>query len=354
MAKKKRKNVLDDALQKALLVTIAFCLSAATYYITESHVAAPLPQSDQPPLIYSTPGRDDLAFTLSKAISEAKQSVLLIIYTLTDPKIIHALNEKSRSGIPVQVICDGKACAYVERKLDPHIQLLRRFGPCLMHQKILVVDKSQVWIGSANMTGESLRMHSNLVTAMVSPDLAAIVTEKADSFEEVGCNSKKISHRDYLMGNQKVEMWFLPDDRGAVNRIKSLIEGARKTIRVAMFTWTRRDFAEKLIEAYKRGIKVEVVLDYNSSQGSSANIMKFLIQRGIPVRLSQGEGLLHHKFMLVDDTTLVNGSANWTKAAFTQNDDCFIVIHDLNEEQRKQLDAIWSDIMKESAPSKYR
>ena len=223
-----------------------------------------------------------------------------------------------------------------------------------MHQKILVIDKAQVWIGSANMTGESLRMHANLVAGMESPALAAMIDEKAGGFEEVGCNSKKISHRDFLMGDQKVEMWFLPDDRTAIQRIKALIEGARKTIRVAMFTWTRRDFAQSLIDASKRGVKVEVVLDYNSSQGSSANIMKFLIQKGLHVRLSQGSALFHHKFMLVDETTLVNGSANWTKAAFTQNDDCFLVIHDLNKEQRMQMGTLWTEIVRDSAPSKYR
>lgn len=223
-----------------------------------------------------------------------------------------------------------------------------------MHLKILVIDESQLFMGSANMTGESLRMHSNLMTGMESPALASLVKKKADSMEEVGCNSATIPHQDFLMGGQKVEFWFLPDDKGAANRIKGLIEAATKTIRIAMFTWTRRDFAEAVIDARKRGVKVEVILDFAQSQSASAPIMKFLIQRSIPVRLSQGNGLLHHKMMLIDGTTLVNGSANWTKNGFTQNDDCFIVLHDLTEGQRSQLDSLWSIMVKESAPSSYR
>lgn len=351
MKKTKRRNTSP---QKLLFTLLTITLTLAFYWSTENYVQPSLPQSDQPPRLYASPGPVDLQSTFSKAIDEAQHSILLIIYNLTDKKILHALNQKCTAGIPVRVVCDGKTSPYIERKLHPKIKLLRRFGPNLMHQKILVIDNSQVWIGSANMTGESLQMHANLVTGMESHALAALIAEKANSFEEVGSNSQRIQHREFRLGGQQVEMWFLPDDKGAIDRIKSLIEGARKTIRVAMFTWTRRDLAQAIIDAQKRGVKVEVVIDYNASQGAGASIMKFLIQSHVPVQVSQGSALFHHKFLWIDGTTLVNGSANWTKAAFTQNDDCFIVMHDLTDEQRGQMESLWSTILQESAPSKYR
>lgn len=339
---------------KLIYPLLAAVLTLCAYWIAEHYVQPTLPQSDQPPALYFTPGQGDLQLTLSKAIDQAHHSVLLIIYTLTDRKIIHALNEKSAAGIPVRIICDGKYTPYVERKLNPKIQLLKRFGPSLMHQKILVIDNRQVWIGSANMTGDSLRLHSNLVIGMESPALASLIAEKAGSMQEVGCICQRIPHQEFLMGGQKVEMCFLPDDREAVNRIKTLIASAKKTIRIAMFTWTRRDFAQAVVDAYKRGVKVEVVIDYNQSQGASSKIMKFLIQRGIGVRIGKGEGLFHHKFLWIDGTTLVNGSANWTSNGFKKNDDCFIVLHDLTEEQRKGMEELWKSILEASVPSKYR
>jgi phosphatidylserine/phosphatidylglycerophosphate/cardiolipin synthase-like enzyme len=338
--------------QRLLWSLLVLLLTAILTWTAETSFQPTLPVSDQPVLFYSTPNRDDLAENFTKAIQEAKQSVLLIVYSLTDTKIIHALNSKSASKIPVKVICDGKTVPYIERKLAPEITLLRRFGPGIMHQKILVIDGRQVWIGSANMTGESLNLHANLVTGMESPALAHMIAEKADSFEEVGCNSYKLPHRDFSIAGQKLEAWFLPDDAKAVSRIKALIETAQKSLRIAMFTWTRRDLAEAVCSAHKRGVKVEVLLDYHSSQGASSKIMKFLLQKGIPVQVSQGNGLLHHKFLLVDGKTLVNGSANWTRAAFTQNDDCFIVLHELNDPQIQQLDALWTALKQESIPSK--
>lgn len=73
----------------------------------------------------------------------------------------------------------------------------------------------------------------------------------------------------------------------------------------------------------------------------------------VKISLSQGGGpLLHHKFLYVDNTTLVNGSANWTRDAFYKNDEIFLVIHNLDQVQQKQMENLWNVIIKESIPIK--
>ena len=217
-----------------------------------------------------------------------------------------------------------------------------------MHMKILVVDDVQVWIGSANMTTESLRMHGNLVVALNSPELASIINEKANSFPEEGRCAKCPSY-DFIFKNQKLELWFLPSQENAVSRVANVIDGAKKTIKVAMFTWTRMDLAQAIVKASKRGVKAEVVVDHYSGKGAGASVVKYLKKNGIPVGMSAGGTLLHHKFLYVDGKVLVNGSTNWTKAAFDNlNDDCFVVLNDLNESQRKLMDKLWKVIKNEA------
>ena len=111
-----------------------------------------------------------------------------------------------------------------------------------------------------------------------------------------------------------------------------------------MFTWTRFDLADAVISAKKRGVNVEVILDRNASNGVSQKIAKKLLEGGISVRVNQGQELLHHKLLLIDNETLVNGSANWTKAAFTNNDDFFLILSPLTDSQRKALDEMWAEI----------
>lgn len=292
---------------------------------------------------------DDLTKTMSTAIGSAKESVLLIVYTLTDPTIISALKNKSREGVPVLVVCDAKESRPISAKLGEKVDVLRRFSPGRMHQKILVVDGKTTWIGSANMTTQSLRMHGNLITILESQDLAKHIHEKTKTINVEG-HDRAFPHEVFNIGSQRVEMWFLPDDQGGVQCIKDLIQTAKKTIRIAMFTWTRSDLAEAVIDAARRGVNTEVVIDSYQGKGASARIVKLLSNSDVKVSLSRGGPLLHHKFLYIDNETLVNGSANWTHDAFTKNDDCFIVMHKLERRQQEQMDSLWEVICKESIP----
>lgn len=339
----KRKRTLKKKLlpSKRVLLSCGISLVMLLYaWLAEAIYTVHLPDGEHPVEFYSTEMQDDLSLTMSKAIDEAKTSVTLIIYSLTDPKVIRSLREKSHSSCLVKVICDAKTSPDLDEKLGPNVKLLKRFIKGLTHIKLLIIDEKQVWVGSANMTRESLRHHGNLMAAIDSEPLAAMASAKARSLTSTK-RLQCITHRSFPLGQQAVELWFLPDDPMALARLKGLIQTAQKSIRIAMFTWTRRDLAQEVIAAKKRGINVKIVLDRSAAMGAGEQITKMLIHAGVNVKLSQGTPLLHHKFMQIDDHTLVNGSANWTMAAFEKNDDCFIVLHPLLESQQQFLDKTW-------------
>lgn len=340
---RKKRNSISKTIVSAFIGLIIWCV----YWLVGGNIPITLPDNGQPASMYANQIQDDLSQVVLSGIGNAKKTILLIIYALTDDKIAEELKRKSNEGIDVRVICDAKASPYITQKLGPKVQVLRRFSPGLMHQKILVVDGVQTLIGSANMTGESLRFHGNLIMAIHSPQLAQIIEEKASGMTEYE-PTPYFAPQTLAIGGQRAEMWFLPNEREAVKCLSNLIETAQKTIRVAMFTWTRNDLAKNIIDAKKRGVDVKVVIDHHSGLGSSSKIVQMLRKGGVPVKLSSGSALLHHKFLYVDGKILVNGSANWTKAAFTKNDDCFLILHDLIEPQRQQMDRLWDVIMAES------
>ncbi len=307
------------------------------------------PSSTTPIQLYSTETLDDLQLMFQQAIYEAKQNVTLIIYSLRDKKVIHALKEAAERGVVVKVICDPHASSGVAKKLGDKVQTTYRKGKGLMHQKILSVDNHKVWIGSANMTEASLKMHGNLVLGIFSADLSQMMEQKALMISEPG-KVEAMTAQTFTINGQQLEMRFLPDSQDGIKKIKQLIGAAKKTIRVAMFTWTRYDLADALIAAGKRGVKIEVILDRNSAQGVSAPIALKLHKAGIAVRLNQGQELLHHKMAIIDDRILINGSANWTLAAFSQNDDCFTILSPLSHEQALKLQKVWREIHADSTP----
>ncbi len=293
--------------------------------------------------LYSAQNGDNLKKHLIDSIQRAKSSVLLIIFTLKDPDVIAELRKKAESGVAVTVICDAKATREAKEGLGPKVDLLRRFSEGHMHPKILVIDDEHVWIGSANMTTDSLKHHDNLMTSLHSHDLAAMIWNKANSLHEYGCD-EACSYFSCEVNGQPIEMSFLPGDKKGKDRVKQMLRSAQKTIRVGMFTFTRFDFAHELIQAKKRGVSVEVALDLSMSRGAGSKIAALLKKEGIPLRINDGKNLFHHKFAYIDSRCLINGSANWTKAAFTQNDDCFLILHHLDETQVAQMELLWEGI----------
>lgn len=351
MAKKSRSPFYDLSFLKKTSLTSLIAFLLYTLFKVAEPVIMPqasveLPASDQPVQIYSNQTGDDLTQLFTQSIRSGKKSITMVIFALLDPQVIRALNDKSEEGVSVYIVCDAKASPGITKKL-PKAEIVRRAGKGLTHQKILVIDDNKIIIGSSNLTTDSLRTHGNLVIGIENPALAQALSAKIKSMDEGG-GSTPLTHRQATVGAQTVELWVLPDDPSAVKRMIELFRSATKSVKVAMFTWTRIDFTEELIQASKRGVKVEVVLDRYTGKGASAKIVRMLSEAGISVRLSTGKGLLHHKFAYIDDTTLVNGSANWTNSAFKVNDDCFIVLYPLTLKQQEKMNRLWQVIQTES------
>jgi phosphatidylserine/phosphatidylglycerophosphate/cardiolipin synthase-like enzyme len=291
-----------------------------------------LPHPSGPPRIYFNPSREDLRHTVLSAIHKSRQSIFLCMFGLSDPVLLKALSSKLKEEIPLTVYYDSKGSPDVRRTLQgASIHPVASSG--IMHQKVLILDDAMVFLGSTNFTTSSLQMHDNLMIGFVSPKIATFLQEKLPN---------ESGYIRSLVGGQHVELWLLPDPKGHVLAdLRKHIKQATRSLKVAIFTLTHPVLLEELIQAKNRGVDVTVIVDLHASLGASARAIEVLQKAGVHVRASQGVQLMHHKFMLVDNRTLVTGSANWTKSAFVKNSDCLFILHELTEEQRSTMDAIW-------------
>ncbi len=305
-----------------------------------------LPISSEPIKFYSNQTKDDLTTLYVKTIEKAQESIVFIIYSLKDRNILNALKTKENQGVSIYLICDAEATPKLTHQL-PKSTIIRRKGKGLMHQKILVVDNELILLGSANMTIDSLNKHGNLVMGFSHPSLAAMMTARAKEMSPRG-KLPAVKQLSTHCADQPIDFQILPFNNDAEKQLISLLKSAKKTIKVAMYTWTRHDFTQELIQASKRGVHVEAIIDRQSGMGTSSEIVKKLFRAGIPVKLSTGSSLLHHKFAYIDDGILINGSANWTYSAFNKNDDCFMVIYDLKTPQKDKMDQLWECLQKNS------
>jgi len=299
------------------------------------HQSASPPAPATQAVIYASQCDDDLRAVFQKALQKADHKIDLQIYSLTEPKLASALQKKADAGLDVQITHDAKTNTRELKELDEKIERFPWERSGLMHKKILVTDDEGIWISSANWTRASLKFHDNLVVALNSPAFAKAIAARKHFAGEVG--------------GQKIEYWDLPTDRkAALTSLTRLLRTAQKTVRVAMFTFTHQGLTDALIAAHKRGVDVEVVIDRGQANiGKEAHAL--LAQQGVALRISQTE-MCHHKFALIDDQILVHGSANWTKAAFTRNAECLLIVHALTRKQRAKLHALWRAVHATSVP----
>lgn len=294
-----------------------------------------LPKPSEPPKLYSNQCQQDIRATLLSAIKGATNSIHLVMFGLSDRPILSALSKKIEENVPTTIFYDTGGSAKVGRylqggKLHPIKQ------SSLMHQKILILDNETVFIGSANMTSASLRMHDNLVIGLVNRNVAKFLREH-EPYDP--------GYLKTMVGGQEMEIWLLPDPRGhALTELRKKIRTAHKSIRIALFTFTHPNLVEEVVDAHRRGVKVSIVIDMHSGLGASAKAVEKLREAGVPVHLSRGTQLLHHKFIYIDEQTLITGSANWTKAAFYKNSDVILALHRLNSDQKKFMNRLWRTV----------
>jgi phosphatidylserine/phosphatidylglycerophosphate/cardiolipin synthase-like enzyme len=204
-------------------------------------------------------------------------------------------------------------------------------SPGIMHKKVLIIDDKLVFLGSANLTETSLRLHDNLVIGCYSEELSYFLQQSARPYHKMN------------LGGKNIEVWSLPQKhKGALSRVIQELKLAKESIKISMFTFTCEKILQTLIEAKKRGIGVEVAIDYYSARGASKNAIDYLRSHHIPIIEGNQGKLLHHKWCLIDEQTLILGSTNWTNAAFSKNDDCIIFIKNLNKKDISSINNIWN------------
>ena len=101
---------------------------------------------------------------------------------------------------------------------------------------------------------------------------------------------------------------FSPD-RGATALVVKTIGDAKQSVRVAAYTFTSKPIAEALLDAHKRVIDVEVVVD-KSQATARYTAATFLADQGVPVRVDSRYAIMHDKFLVVDGLIVEEGSFN--------------------------------------------
>ena len=117
--------------------------------------------------------------------------------------------------------------------------------------------------------------------------------------------------------NAPINLYFSPNG-GCTTAIIEEINNAKSEILVQAYSFTSAPIAKALVEAHKRGIKVQVILD-KSQKTAQYTSATFLANSKIPTFIDSQHAIAHNKIIIIDGTTVITGSFNFTKAAEERN-----------------------------------
>ena len=244
-------------------------------------------------------------------------------------------------------------------------------GSGLMHHKFIIIDGQTVVTGSANFTlsgthgdfsvPESLG-NANTLVKIESPQLARVFAEEFNWMWGDGPGGKPDSKfglqkpyrppQQVVLAGTTIDVQFSPTSLSrpweeSVNGLigKTLTE-ATQSIDLALFVFSHQLLSDVLERQHNQGTQIRALIDRGFAYRDYSEAFDLLgtalaakncryeannrpwenpiTTIGVP-QLSPGD-LLHHKFGVIDRSTIIVGSQNWSQAANTVNDEALLVI----------------------------
>ena len=270
---------------------------------------------------------------LAEALDQARSQIDAAFYDLDLWSIRNALIRAHERGVQVRLVVETDS-------LDrPEIQELIAAGiptvpdevESLMHNKFIVIDGAEVWTGSMNLTVNGAYRHLNNLIRLRSTRLAENYSLEFEEMFLEGYFGENIlentPYPDLTINGIRIETYFSPDDDTGL-RLIELILSAEKSIDFLYYSFTSDALADAIIYQAKEGVQVRGVLDAYQERTGQGGEYQRMKNQGVEVYLDSHPEKMHHKVMIIDQTTLVTGSYNLTRSAETQNDENTLIIHD--------------------------
>lgn len=124
----------------------------------------------------------------------------------------------------------------------------------------------------------------------------------------------------------QLSVYFSPKG-GCTEAVVRELAAAKKSIYVQAYSFTSAPIAGAIVDAHKRAVHVEVILD-KSQRSEKYTSADFVAHAGVLTFIDSKHAIAHSKVMVIDEETVITGSFNFTKAAEESNAENLLVIRD--------------------------
>ena len=292
---------------------------------------------------------------LVEAIDAARLSIDVAAYSLTLNSVRSALIRAHERGATVRVVMESSNMdrSDPQRLIEAGVPVIGDNRDGLMHNKFMVIDRSEVWMGSMNFTDAGAYDDNNNLMRIHSTKIAENYTvEFEEMFNDNKFGPDVVAHTPnptITIDGTRIDTYFSPDD-GVLAALVPVLESAQESIYFLAYSFTSNQLGDLVRTKAEAELTVAGVMDdeqVRSNQGTEFDPFR---QAELDVRMDGIEGLMHHKVFIVDQKIVVFGSYNFSQNAEERNDENLMIIYDpviagqfIQEFQRVQAQAQRND-----------
>ena len=311
-------------------------LSACSPFTTPRDVTPSL-QSDWYTIYFTHPGEAGTGLAVESAlidsIRRADDSIDLALYSFSLPTIADALIDVQQHGVQIRMVMetDNMDSYQVRRLLAAGIPIQPDHSEGLMHNKFVIIDLHEVWIGSMNLTITGAQEDANNLVRIESTELAVDYAQEFDAMYQSRLFGEEHTPEPIYplisIDSTALEVFFPPNDN-ASDRLIEVVNEADTSIVFLASNFTSDLLSEALIRAIGRGVSASGLMDAGNALSDTGSDYIAMLEAGIPVMLDKDPGRMHHKVLIIDESIVVFGSYNFTASAEKRNDENLLIIHD--------------------------
>ncbi|MFH1399472.1 MAG: phospholipase D-like domain-containing protein [Candidatus Woesearchaeota archaeon] len=280
---------------------------------------------------------------------------------------IEHLNERSShgageageapSGVPSEERSDDSRHDWLDFEQIPIVKHDNRSA--LMHNKFCIIDNRVIFTGSFNPTNNCAYRNNNNMLIIHSRYLSEnYEAEFQELWSGTFGKGNPTPYPVIYLNGKRIENHFCPEDNCAY-QIQKHIRTANRSIYFTAFSFTHPSIAIDLVIKHRQGIDIKGV--FEKTRISNYSMYHLLKYQGINVSLDKNKyvmhhnitlpinyypklGVLHHKFFVIDNRTVITGSFNPSANADTRNDENIIIIEDpeIASEFLHEFELIWA------------
>ena len=269
---------------------------------------------------------------LVELIDAARLSVDVAAYSISLNSVRDALIRAHDRGATVRVVMESTNMdrSDPQRMIEAGIPIIGDNRDGLMHDKFIVIDRSDVWMGSMNFTDAGTYDDNNNLMHIRSTKIAE---DYSKEFNEMFVDNKfgedvvpETPNPTVTIDGTRLDVYFSPDD-GVQAALVPVLESAQESIFFLAYSFTSNQLGDIVREKAKAGLTIAGVMDdeqIRSNQGTEFDPFR---QAGLDVRMDGIEGLMHHKVFIIDQKIVAFGSYNFSQSAEERNDENLIIVY---------------------------